>query len=207
MSSYSSKLALGLGTASLLLVAVAGVGGASPSAVPARAASYVVRDAGLPSFNPDVNVPSNCAQPDSDDIQTLSPPGSAANNVHNDACLFTSGASGNLSDVDVQASYQSFGVGMISACPDPDAVPNGVNGPKTAVVKDTNGDGRNDLCTQSGYQVKGTAGDREYHARLNNSTSPGQQRVIFCYDPDGDGCLDESVRSQIAIGWVAPSAR
>jgi hypothetical protein len=36
----------------------------------------------------------------------------------------------------------------------------------------------------------------------NNSTQSGQTRVLFCYDPDQDGCLDERVLSQVAIGWV-----
>ena len=48
-------------------------------------------------------------------------------------------------------------------------------------------------------------GAMEYHARVNNSTQPGQSRVLFCYDVDRDGCLDESVRSQVGIGWVAPA--
>jgi hypothetical protein len=45
-------------------------------------------------------------------------------------------------------------------------------------------------------------GAQEYHMRLNNSATPGQSRIVFCADPDHDGCLDEAVRGQVAIGWV-----
>jgi hypothetical protein len=37
---------------------------------------------------------------------------------------------------------------------------------------------------------------------VNNSTAGGQSRVLFCADPDQDGCLDERVVSQVAIGWL-----
>ncbi|HEV2758397.1 MAG TPA: hypothetical protein VGV86_02415, partial [Acidimicrobiales bacterium] len=60
--------------------------------VPVRATAYIRNDAGLATFNPDVNPNSNCATPDYDDIQALSPPGSTANNVHIDACIFGSAA-------------------------------------------------------------------------------------------------------------------
>lgn len=88
--------------------------------------------------------------------------------------------------VDAPATYDSSGVGFISACPDPENA-----GPKYAVLSDTNGDGRNDRCFQSGYQEKGVAGDLEFHARLNNTTTAGRQSVVWCYDPDRDGCSDE----------------
>jgi len=95
------------------------------------------------------------------------------------------------------ATFQSTGVGNISACPDPDGA-----GPKTAVLSETNGDGRMDRCTQSGYQSKGTVGDTEYHARLNNSSTPGTQNVQFCFDPEANGCADSNVSSRITINWV-----
>lgn len=56
-------------------------------------------------------------------------------------------------NVNGTASFQSFGVGFISACPDPDGA-----GPEIAILKDTNGEGRNDLCFQSSYQKTGIAG-------------------------------------------------
>ncbi len=191
-------VALGLSGTALLAgaPAMAGVSGS----VPARATSYIARDTGAATENPDVNIPSNCGRPDVADIQRMSAPGSTARNVHNDACLFSAAApsTATRSDVDVPATFESFGVGYISACPDPD-----LTGPKTATTHDHSGDGFADHCHQSGVQSRpGAAGNDEYHARLNNFTAPGQQRVLFCYDPDGDGCLDESVRSQIAIGWT-----
>jgi len=100
----------------------------------------------------------------------------------------------------VPASFELFGVGAFSACPDPDGA-----GARTSVAHDHNGDGRNEHCHQSGYQMTQAPGNFEYHARVNNTTQPGQSRVLFCYDPDQDGCLDESVRSQIAVGWTPAS--
>ena len=124
-----------------------------------------------------------CATPDSDDIQRLSSPGATGNNVHVDACLFSASAAAGsaVGDVDVPATYELSGVGTISACPDPDGM-----GTKTAVRHDHDGDGTFEHCHQSGYQSSGT-GALEYHARVNNSTQPGQSRVVFCYDPDQDG--------------------
>jgi len=120
--------------------------------------------------------------------------------VHNDACFLDS----NGEKMDGPASFKSIGVGYISACPDPDG-----SGPKYAVLRDTNGDGRNDLCFQSGYQestVPGTAGDDEFHARLNNTGRTGTQRVVWCSDADADGCADEDIKRYISIKWVAAGA-
>lgn len=164
---------------------------------PARASSYLNRDTGQPTENPDISIPSNCTQPDPADVQALSPVGTTANNVHNDACLFAS----NGAAADGPATFESFGVGGISGCPDPDGA-----GPRTSVAHDHDGDGRNEHCHQSGYQLRNAPGDLEYHARLNNTTTPGQQRVLFCYDVDQDGCLDERIVSQVAIGWVPASS-
>ncbi len=87
-------------------------------------------------------------------MQKLSDPGATNRNVHNDACFFEGYRSdGNVSDIDAPATFDSFGVGSISACPDPDGA-----GPKVAVLSDRNGDGRNDRCFQSGYQDKGQLG-------------------------------------------------
>ncbi len=177
-------------------------GGATGSGPAVRATAYVAADTSLATQNPDVDVPSNCGRPDMVDIQTLSPSGSVANNVHVDACLFTAAApaGATASDADGPATFESFGVGGVSACPDPDGA-----GPRTSTVHDHDGDGRNEHCHLSGYQLRGTAGDLEFHARFNNSTAAGQQRILFCLDPDQDGCLDESVRAQVALGWVPPS--
>lgn len=165
---------------------------------PVRAVAYINPDIGLVTSNPDVNPNSDCATPDSSDVQQLSAPGTTANNVHVDACLFSSAAApgADVSDVDTTATFELFGVGTISACPDPDGA-----GPKTSVRHDHNADGTFEHCHVSGYQTAGM-GANEYHARVNNTSAAGQSRVLFCYDPDQDGCLDESVHSQVAIGWT-----
>ena len=52
------------------------------------AASYINRDTGMATENSNIKVPSNCRTPDRyDEAQPVSPAGSTANNVHNDACL------------------------------------------------------------------------------------------------------------------------
>lgn len=174
---------------------------------PRSAYSYINPDKGAPTFNPDVDPGSNCARPDRYDSQPFSSVGTADRNVHNDACLFTSYFNRDLtrSDVNGVATFDSRGVGEISACPDPDGA-----GPATAKRSDTNGDGRFDRCTQSSFQQKGAAGDFEWHARMNNDGSArlggaGEQRVKFCYDPDANGCSDESVTDDIAIQWGVPN--
>ena len=157
-----------------------------------RAASYINPDTGAATANPDVDPNSSCYNPDQRDDQRLSDPGTANRNVHNDACFLDD--RGNK--VDGPASFQSFGVGFISACPDPDGA-----GPKVARLTDTNGDGRNDLCFQSGYQEKGVAGDFEFHARPNNTSMTGSQYVVWCADADRNGCRDEDVKDDIKIEW------
>ncbi len=159
-----------------------------------RASSYINPDIGAPTANPDVNRRSSCFSPDRFDRQAFSPAGTVTNNVHNDACFLKGGLK-----VDGPASFESRGVGFISACPDPDGA-----GAKVAVLSDRNGDGRDDLCFQSGYQEKGTAGDEEFHARLNNNTgTAGTQIVTWCSDGDRDGCSDERNKSSIRIDWSA----
>ena len=194
----SAAVVLGATALTLGFLAQSGpaVGALTP---PVRAAAYINPDIGLGTSNPDVNRDSDCARPDSSDIQALSAPGTASNNVHVDACLFSSTAApgADESDVDTTATFEIFGVGTFSGCPDPD----GPNGPKTSVRHDHDSNGTLEHCHVSGYQTAGM-GANEYHARVNNTTSPGQTRVLFCYDPDQDGCLDESVVSQVAIGWT-----
>lgn len=160
-----------------------------------RASSYINPDIGAATANPDVDPGSSCFSPDQFDRQAFSPAGTATRNVHNDACFL--GRDGQM--LDGPASFESRGVGSISACPDPDNA-----GPKVAVLSDRNRDGRNDLCFQSGFQMKDTAGDREFHARLNNNTgTAGSQYVTWCSDSDRDGCSDEWNRSSIRIDWSA----
>lgn len=174
---------------------------------PDRAVSYINPDAGAATANPDVDPNSSCFSPDRSDTQQLSDPGTANRNVHNDACFFGRSSRdwggdrrdrGSDEKVDGPATYEATGVGFISACPDPDNA-----GPKVAILSDTNGDGRNDRCFQSGYQEKGTAGDKEFHARLNNDSTTGTQTVVWCYDPDQDGCSDEYIKDTITINWTA----
>lgn len=152
------------------------------------AASYINPDTGMATANPNVNANSSCETPDDADAQQVSPAGSTVNNVHNDACLFD--AQGL--DVDAQVSFESSGVGVISACPDPD----GAGGPKMATNTGTR-------CTLTGYQETGAMGDFEYHARLN-SQEPGTQTVVFCLDPNGNGCSDATISDSITIVWYEP---
>jgi hypothetical protein len=158
-----------------------------------RAASYINRDTGAPTENADVNRGSSCANPDQYDRQRLSDPGTANRNVHNDACFLDRQGQ----KVNGPASFQSSGVGFISACPDPDGT-----GPEYSRLTDTNRDGRNDLCFQSSYQMTGAAGDLEFHARLNNNTTAGTQYVVWCADADANGCRDEWVKDDITIKWT-----
>lgn len=151
-----------------------------------RAVSYINGDGGV---NPDVNADASCTKPDQSDKQAFSDPGTANRNVHNDACFVDNGVK-----VDGPASFESSGVGVISACPDPDGT-----GPKVAVFSSDK-----KLCFQTGYQEKGIAGDREFHARLNNNTAtPGTQYVTWCSDTNRNGCSDEWNKSSIRIDWSA----
>ncbi len=93
--------------------------------------------------------------------------------------------------MDAQVSFESSGVGVISACPDPDG-----DGPKTVTNDGT-------TCTMSGYQET-FPGELEYHARLN-SEEAGTQTVVFCADPEGNGCDDATISDTITITWVALS--
>ncbi len=102
----------------------------------------------------------------------------------------------NDNKADGPAFFQSYGTGYISACPDPDGA-----GEKYAILRDTDDDGRNDLCFQSGYQETGAAGDEEFHARMNKTKGEGRQRVVWCSDADADGCDDEDVKDRITISW------
>jgi len=183
-----SIAAMGLGTP--VALAHGGEGGYDRGGV--RAASYINRDTGAATENPDVNRGSSCANPDQRDQQRLSDPGAANRNVHNDACFLDDKGE----KVNGPASFQSSGVGFISACPDPDGA-----GPEYARLSDTNRDGRNDLCFQSSYQKTGAAGDFEFHARMNNTSMPGTQYVVWCADPDANGCRDEKVTDDISIKW------
>ncbi len=159
-----------------------------------RAASYINPDTGAATENPDVDSDSSCYDPDQRDRQRLSDPGTANRNVHNDACFLDR----NGQKVNGPASFQSYGVGSISACPDPDGA-----GPEYSRLSDTDRDGRNDLCFQSSYQMTGAAGDLEFHARMNNTSMPGTQYVVWCADGDADGCRDERVKDDITIRWTS----
>lgn len=162
-----------------------------------RASSYINSDGGA---NANVDPDSSCSTPDQYDRQRISSKASGNpgdRNVHNDACFLDK----NGEKADGPASFQSFGAGYISACPDPDGA-----GPKYAILRDTNGDGRNDLCFQSGYQempLPGTAGNEEFHARVNKNRGEGRQQVVWCSDADADGCSDEDVADSITVRWVS----
>lgn len=190
------KFALAGATAGLLALAAptpaqAFLGLGAPTG---RASSYINPDIGAATANTDVDPASSCGTPDQYDRQKYSDAGSTARNVHNDAC-FLKGST----KVDGPATFESRGVGVISACPDPDGT-----GPKVAVLTDRDGDGRNDSCFQSGYQEKNMPGDLEFHARMNNNTgAAGTQIVTWCSDKNQNGCADELNRSVIRIDWSA----
>ncbi len=194
-SKLTRALLAGGAAASLLLTASTAAGAYERSDSRGRASSYINPDIGAATANPDVNSNSSCFTPDQYDMQAFSPAGTATKNVHNDACFLDDAGM----KIDGPATFQSRGVGFISACPDPDGA-----GPKVAVLSDTNADGRNDRCFQSGYQMKGTAGDLEFHARMNNNTGmAGTQYVTWCSDSNRNGCDDEWNRSSIRIDWSA----
>ena len=163
-----------------------------------KTVSYINGDAGK---NADVDPNSSCFNPDQYDMQKFSDPATGNpgdNNVHNDACFLDS--NGNKVGKNIGATFQSSGTGYISACPDPDGT-----GPAIARLRDLNGDGRNDSCFQSSYQesaIPGTAGDDEFHVRMNNRKRDGLQRVVWCSDADADGCADEDVKQSIRIEWT-----
>ena len=159
-----------------------------------EAVSYINGDGGK---NADVDPDSSCFNPDQYDMQAFSSAASGNpgdNNVHNDACFLD--RDGNKVGDGIGASFQSSGTGYISACPDPDGA-----GPEFAVLRDLNGDGRNDSCFQSSYQEKNAAGDDEYHARLNNTGMAGEQQVKWGVDRDGDGRIDDRNDDDIKIDW------
>ena len=159
-----------------------------------RAVSYINRDDGLPSQNNSIPAGSDCGNPwRHDRRQQVSPNGSLDNNVHNDACLLDRDGR----KVDGRATFESYGAGYISACPDPDDA-----GPKTAKLVDRNSDGRADRCIQSGYQQKGGAGDTEFHARFNRQGLTGLQSIRWCYDRGDTGCYDDKIQDHLTIRWV-----
>ena len=167
------------------------------SSKPDLARNYINSDDGV---NPNVDPDSECRTPDRFDVQRLSPRGETTKNVHIDACLFDryrEDGRAKLRRVDGRVTWQSFGPGEVFACPDPDD-----GGPKTATTRDSDDDGDLDMCLQSGYQEKGTDGDREFHLRVNNDSKRGTQSVIFCYDRDRNGCLDEDIMDVAVVNWI-----
>lgn len=181
---------------------------------PSKAVSYINRDAGAATENTNISSNSSCFSPDrfdeSQKLSSLASGNPGDRNVHNDACFFGSsysgsyGGSSSSQKINGPATFVSLGVGYISACPDPDdrTLTGGTNGPEIAFAQDRNNDGRIDFCFQSSYQKKGIAGDKEFHARLNNNSTPGEQNVTWCYDPDRNGCSDERVKNAIRVNWV-----
>lgn len=188
------RLTLALAGVGLLMALAIPGGPVAAQEGPLTPASYINPDTGKPTENPDVDPNSECETPDQADDQPLvvDP---KTDNVHNDACLFD--ASG--ARVDTQATFESSGVGTITACPDPDGMDDPANmvDDKTAMLSDANGDGGNDRCVLSGYEDANT----EYHTRLI-STTAGTQTVTFCADPEGNGCADAAATNIITINWT-----
>ena len=170
-----------------------GGGGSSWGSSNGQAVSYINPDTGAATANLDVNPASSCFNPDQFDTQKLSD-STINRNVHNDACFINR----DNMKVDGPASFVSTGVGTISACPDPDGA-----GPKVAVKS-----ADSKRCFQSGYQDKfnadgsPTAGNKEFHARMNNSTTTGRQTVVWCSDRNNNGCDDEWNKNTVRIDWV-----
>ncbi|MBA3747095.1 MAG: hypothetical protein H0W96_06325 [Solirubrobacterales bacterium] len=163
-----------------------------------RAASYINGDAGK---NADVDPNSSCYRPDQYDMQAFSSAASGNpgnNNVHNDACFLDD--RGNKVGKNIGATFQSRGTGYISACPDPDGA-----GPAIRILRDLDGDGRNDSCYQSSYQENPAlaAGNFEYHARVNNTGMAGSQDVNWGMDRDADGRIDGRDDDSIKVDWSA----
>ena len=161
-----------------------------------RAASYINGDAGK---NADVDPNSSCFNKDQYDMQAFSSAASGNpgdKNVHNDACFLDD--RGNKVGKDIGATFQSSGTGYISACPDPDGT-----GPAIRILRDLNGDGRNDSCFQSSYQENPAlaAGNFEYHARVNNTGMAGSQQVKWGVDRDGDGRIDSRDADAVKVDW------
>ena len=158
--------------------------------------SYINSDGGK---NDDVNNPSNCFSPDQYDMQKFSSVASGNpgdNNVHNDACFLD--GNGNKVGKNIGATFVTTGTGYISACPDPDGA-----GPAIRILRDLNGDGRNDSCYQSSYQENPAlaAGNFEYHVRVNNTGMAGAQQVKWGMDRDGDGRIDDYRSDGIKVDW------
>ena len=174
-------------------------GGGSYDRDQLRAVSYINGDAGK---NADVAPNSSCSNPDQYDMQKFSSAASGNpgdRNVHNDACFLD--GSGNKVGKNIGATFQSSGTGYISACPDPDGA-----GPAVRILRDLNGDGRNDSCYQSSYQENPAlaAGNFEYHARVNNTGRTGQQQDAWGMDRDADGRIDDYRSSDdVTVDWSA----
>ena len=163
-----------------------------------KAASYINGDAGK---NADVDPLSSCFRPDQYDMQMFSSAASGNpgdKNVHNDACFLDD--RGNKVGKNIGATFQSRGTGYISACPDPDGT-----GPAIRILRDLDGDGRNDSCYQSSYQENPAlaAGNFEYHARVNNTGMAGSQEVKWGMDRDADGRIDDRDDDSIKVDWSA----
>lgn len=166
-----------------------------------RAVSYMNPDTGAATEDADVDRDSNCFSPDRYDSQRLSDSGTANRNVHNDAYLFEGdgdryGDAGSDRKVDAPASYDSSGVGFISACPDPDNA-----GPKYAIAKGRNGDGRIDVLALE--RLPGEGCRRRLRvprlAEQHHDDRPAVRRLVL--RPDGDGCGDEKAKDRIVIDW------
>lgn len=179
----------------ILLTAVLGLGSlgfgfvsaraqpVEPQAAPGRVVGYVRQDPGKTIFNPNVNDNSSCETPDRADAQRVSSPGTFDRQVHLDGCLFRGAALTNG-----RATFESSGVGYVLVCPDPDN-----DGPHTSRISDIK-----QRCYESSYQPS----NHEFHVRLNNNTGPGIQTIRFCYDPDNNGCADETLVDRVTIRWV-----
>ena len=173
--------------ARLVLTALLATGGllaATPAfAAGERPVAYINPDTGKPTENPGVATASDCDSPVQSDTMALGDEGTGTGNVHVDACLLAGGER-----TDVQAAFDVSGVGVVSACPDPD-----MEGPKTATKT-------SQRCVQGGFE----AANSEYHVRVVSATA-GVQTVTFCADPEGNGCADAEQRSQVRITWGAPT--
>ena len=172
------------GAVAAVLLASAGLLLAAPAqAAGERPVAYINPDTGKETENPGVRESSECESPVQSDTMALGDEATGSGNVHVDACLFS-----GSERVDTDAAFEVSGVGVISACPDPDK-----EGPKTS---SKNGDS----CLHTGFEAENS----EYHVRVVSATA-GVQTVRFCADPESNGCDDADDVSTVRITWGAPS--
>lgn len=112
------------------------------------------------------------------------------NGVEVVACFSRNGVMGRVAPM---VTFQLFGVGAIAGC-------GGGPAPAGSVTL-VYSDGPHGLTVRMCHVTNGN-----FPSLGVVSADAGQSRVLFCADPDRDGCLDEPSVAQVAIGWVSSGA-